>query len=185
MKSNFDRPFAPKIPHKDLKWPKIPCLRIHISCPGLILDAPVHTNEGNNWQTESEWVGRKMSEASSIKRASNYPPNTRVLNQYWGGLKVWASLWNRPCEHILRNGMDTVIFLRQRTTTANSDPNKSWKQLVTNYTYIWWKIRRSLDRTGFHVLLDIFLSIHSDLYRFALAESSLSLIASIICLDLS
>ena len=52
MKSDFDRQFALKMPHKDLKWPKIPCLRIHIPCPALILDAHLRTNEGNDWQIE-------------------------------------------------------------------------------------------------------------------------------------
>ena len=28
---------------KGLKWPKMPCLRIHIPCPALILDAPLLT----------------------------------------------------------------------------------------------------------------------------------------------
>ena len=41
IKVSFDRPFAPKMPHKDLKWRKIPCLRIHIPCPSLNLDAPM------------------------------------------------------------------------------------------------------------------------------------------------
>ena len=32
---------GPKMPHECLKWPKMPCLRIHISYPALILDAPL------------------------------------------------------------------------------------------------------------------------------------------------
>ena len=32
---SLKRSFAPKIPKKDLKWPKLPCLRTHIPCPDL------------------------------------------------------------------------------------------------------------------------------------------------------
>ena len=39
----LNRPFAPEMPHKGLKWPKTPCLRNHIPCPALILDAPMNT----------------------------------------------------------------------------------------------------------------------------------------------
>ena len=37
----WTRPFAPKMPHKGLKWPKMPWLKINIPCPALILDAPL------------------------------------------------------------------------------------------------------------------------------------------------
>ena len=30
------------MPHKSLKWPKIPCLRLHIPCTALILDEPMN-----------------------------------------------------------------------------------------------------------------------------------------------
>ena len=43
-----------KMPHKDLKWHKMPCLRIHIPFPALILDALMTTMQqsglwSSNW----------------------------------------------------------------------------------------------------------------------------------------
>ena len=38
-KVSLERPFAPKMSNKGLKWPKMPCLRTHIPYPALILDA--------------------------------------------------------------------------------------------------------------------------------------------------
>ena len=35
------RPFAPKMSNKGLKGPKMPCVKPHIPCPALILDAPL------------------------------------------------------------------------------------------------------------------------------------------------
>ena len=46
--------FAPKMPHKGLKWHTMPCLKIHIPCPALILDVPLTTMQqsglwSSNW----------------------------------------------------------------------------------------------------------------------------------------
>ena len=40
-KVSLNRPFAPKIANRGLKWPSIPCPRIHVPCPAFILDAPL------------------------------------------------------------------------------------------------------------------------------------------------
>ena len=40
-KVSLKRPSAPKMSNEGLKWPKMPCLRTHIPCPALILDAPL------------------------------------------------------------------------------------------------------------------------------------------------
>ena len=40
-KVSLNRLFAPKMPHKVLKLPKVPYPKIHISCPALILNSPL------------------------------------------------------------------------------------------------------------------------------------------------
>ena len=51
----LNRSFALKMPHKGLKWHQMPCLRILIPCPVLILDAPLTTMQQSglwtfNWK---------------------------------------------------------------------------------------------------------------------------------------
>ena len=40
-KVSLKKPFASKMSNKGLNWPKMPCLKTHIPCSALVLDAPL------------------------------------------------------------------------------------------------------------------------------------------------
>ena len=113
------------------------------------------------------WEKLKVSIDNRIRNI-----NVDNNNKYWGEWKVW------PCEHFLRKPMFTWSILEWRSDFPPP-------QYLSNTLIFGGDFDDLLTDLASMCCLTSFCPPTLDLYRFALAESSHSLAASIICLDLS